>query len=343
MNIYKLLKVYTKIRSPKVKALGLLVMHLLRRRYTCLFFDPVLACNLRCRMCYFSDAERRKTLHGMFSDADVSAIAASLFPYLMKLQIGCGAEPTLYRGLSRIVKLGKRYGVPYISITTNGNLLAEEKMLELVDAGLDEITISLHGARKETYEYFMRGADFGKFNVLLDTLRKVKRERPDFCIRVNYTVNEDNVDDLRYIPQLFDGLSVNVLQLRPVQKIGESEYSNFSMSKVLDKYDECIMSVVNYCRQNGVLCIYPSKDNIRRLSEGAEEGATDSRNGVIDMLPHFYLSPYEGWKSKIDPYHENFYDCCRRERRVGKILRFLLSSGKKEERDSTKAMNYKVK
>lgn len=57
MNIYKLLKVYQKIKSPKVKLLGILALHITKRRYLSLNIDPALACNFRCRMCYFSDNE----------------------------------------------------------------------------------------------------------------------------------------------------------------------------------------------------------------------------------------------------------------------------------------------
>lgn len=57
MNIYKILKIYQKIKSPKVKLLGILALHITKRRYLSLNIDPALACNFRCRMCYFSDNE----------------------------------------------------------------------------------------------------------------------------------------------------------------------------------------------------------------------------------------------------------------------------------------------
>ncbi|MCM1451113.1 MAG: hypothetical protein NC102_02555 [Clostridium sp.] len=42
-----------------MKVLALLSAHLSGRRYIGVYLDPVLACNIRCRMCYFSDSSNR--------------------------------------------------------------------------------------------------------------------------------------------------------------------------------------------------------------------------------------------------------------------------------------------
>ena len=46
----------------------------------------------------------------------------------MKLQIGCGAEPSLYKYNEKLIVLAKEYGVPQISYTTNGSLLDFDKI-----------------------------------------------------------------------------------------------------------------------------------------------------------------------------------------------------------------------
>jgi len=84
-------------------------------------------------MCYFSDAETAKKMRGKFSSDDLEAIAKSLFPRALRLQIGCGAEPTVSQNLLQLVQLGKQYGVKHITITTNGNLLTYEKLHKLVE------------------------------------------------------------------------------------------------------------------------------------------------------------------------------------------------------------------
>ena len=79
-----------------MKLLGIALSHFIKRRYFGVYLDPVLACNFRCKMCYFSDVEKRKELTGIMSEQDVRAVAKAVFHRAVKLQIGCGAEPTLY-------------------------------------------------------------------------------------------------------------------------------------------------------------------------------------------------------------------------------------------------------
>lgn len=343
MNIYRLLNIYTRIRSHRLRALGILAMHLLHKRYTCLFLDPVIACNLRCQMCYFSDAEKRKTLHGIFSQEELQLIARQVFPHLRKLQIGCGAEPTIYKHLDELVRLGKQYGVPYIALTTNGNLLTLEQLRRLAASGLDEITLSLHGTSPDNYERLMEGADFSTFMRLLEDLKTVKLHYPDFAVRINYTVNEDNVEDLRQLPQLLDGLHVDTLQLRPIQKIGNTKYQNFSMQRVLQHYNDCIQPLVNHCQAVGTRCIYPTRENIARLHSGTDDSQTQTANNISDMAPYFYLSPWQRWKEDFDPYKEDFYGYCRRHHRVGLLLRGIFLPRRLSDNYVTKTMNYNMK
>ena len=119
MNIYQLLRLNRVVKNHRIKFLALYLLHKFNRRYLAVNFDPVLACNLRCKMCYFTDSDYVKTLKGQFKEDDLELIAERIFKRALKLQIGCGTEPTLYKGLAKIVALGKRYKVPYISITTN--------------------------------------------------------------------------------------------------------------------------------------------------------------------------------------------------------------------------------
>ena len=116
MDFYRLLKLFGKLKSPKIRLFGLYVMHMTQRRYLGIYLDPVLSCNFRCKMCYFSDEEKRKEMHGILSEQDMKTIAKALFHRALKLQIGCGAEPSLYKNLTDIVRLGKQYNLSLIHI-----------------------------------------------------------------------------------------------------------------------------------------------------------------------------------------------------------------------------------
>ena len=44
MNYYKLLKINNLIKNPRLKLLGLMTFHVLKKRYISVQFDPVNAC-----------------------------------------------------------------------------------------------------------------------------------------------------------------------------------------------------------------------------------------------------------------------------------------------------------
>lgn len=343
MNIYSILRYYRNIKSPRIKLLGILGLHLLRRRYLYILMDPSLSCNFRCRMCFFSNPEIREKIKGRFIQDDIHAIANALFHRGLKIQIGCGAEPLTFSGLPELVKLAHDKGIANISVTTNGSLLTREKLQQLVDSGLTEIILSAHGLSKKIYEEMMPGADHGHFLQLFHDIAEIKKEHPQLLSRINYTMCEKNVDDLKLIPSLFKDFHPDVIQLRPVQDIG-GVYDNYSMTEVMYKYEECIEPVVRFCEEHHIICIYPQKNHLMVIDDENEKKS--HLNAVVDMLPCINVSPYDHWKDEFNPYQETFEQFTRRTHRFRKSLKMLLglNSGLlSEDGTVTHALNYNIK
>lgn len=296
MDIYKLLQLNRKIKSHRVKFLGLFLLHKFNRRYLAVNLDPVLACNLRCKMCYFTDADYVKTLKGQFKPEDLDAVAKAVFNRALKLQIGCGTEPTLYKNLTQLVALGKTYNVPYISLTTNANLLTEAKIEELLQAGLNEFTISLHGVTKATYESFMKKASYEKFHNAFKAFAKLKFKY-NFKVRINYTFNKDNFYELNEFFDHFDPKSFDILQLRPIQKIGNTEYNDFDISTLSQDYPSLIANFKSKCETNNIILLAPK-------SIATTQRKTDS--SVVFDYTFCYVSPNKFWKDGFDWRNESF-------------------------------------
>lgn len=343
MDIYRIIGWYRRIESPRLKLLGILGMHVLRRRYLNIALDPSLGCNLRCRMCYFSNPEIEKYQRGTFSDEDLRQIARSLFHRALKLQIGCGAEPMTFKGLAELVKTAHDSGIPHIAITTNGNLMTPELLRQLAANGLTELTVSCHGMDKATYEDLMRHAKFERFERLIADVGTVRQEYPTLKLRINYTICADNIESLGHFEQVFGTVKPDVVQLRPVQDIGSNDYDNYSMEPLVEKYDSYIRPVVDYCEANGITCIYPEADNLSTIDE--ENASQHHYNTAIDMLPYFHLAPYDKWKDEYNPYEETFEQYSKRTHRVRFILKNIIrpQRDEREGADVTKALNYHIK
>lgn len=339
MNIYSVSRYFGSLKSFRVKLLGLYGLHLFGKRYLGVYLDPVLSCNLRCQMCYFSDEERRKELHGKLEIGEIEQIAKGLFHRALKLQIGCGAEPTLHKELLRIVELGHLHKVPYISLTTNGNLLTESTLMELVEVGLNELTVSLHGIYEQTYETLMEQASFSKFKALLQAIIAVKKRYPCFRVRINYTVNADNMKELTDFWSLFSSVPIDILQLRPIQKIGNSRYTNFDLTEIKNHYEDVLLPLVTDCQKRGVICIHPDKSHLMNL-----EQSNFSKDKIVQDFVYCYISPHTCWESDYD-FHHDTYESYAHRVHLGKNILYALFWGKSKQESSgekTRKMNYKI-
>lgn len=348
MNLYRLQKLSSRVRSPRLKLLGLWALHVTGRRYVGVYLDPVLSCNLRCRMCYFSDPERRKGLHGRFTQEGLTRIADALFHRALKLQIGCGAEPTLYGELPWLIAQGKQRGVPYVCVTTNGQLLTAARLQELVDAGLDELTISLHGTTRETYEHLMQGASYDKFLRLLRAIRRVREGGAKLNVRVNYTLNSDNVEELSQFDAVFEGVPIDVLQLRPVQKIGETDYHDFSMQRIAACYDSVLLPLVARCKERGTLCLIPSRENLAVLAGDASRAGDAAKSNLqreAEELAYINVTPGAIWQADFDLQTDTFETYSQRTHRARHMLALVLgrARAKAPAEGRTKKLNYVIR
>ncbi len=331
MNVYKLLKLNRKIKNHRIKFLALYLLHKFNKRYLAVNLDPVMACNLRCKMCYFTDQDYVKTLKGQFKEDEINQVAKTIFSRALKLQIGCGTEPTLYKDLVKIVELGKTYGVPYISMTTNANLLTEEKIENLLKAGLNEFTISLHGVTKASYESFMKKASYEKFQNVFNIFAKLKSVYK-FKVRINYTFNKDNFYELKDFFQHFNGESFDMLQIRPIQKIGNTEYNDFDLDAIRGDYPELISGIRNACKLHNIILLAPNK--IPKTSE------SNTASLIFDYT-FCYVSPSSFWKKGFNWKAQSF-NSYSKEIGWSKTLFLNVFKSEKELKSVSNRLNYEV-
>lgn len=331
MNVYRLLNLNRRIKSHRVKFLGIYLLHKFNQRYLAVNIDPVMACNLRCKMCYFTDKEYVKKIKGQFPVKDLAKIADTIFTRALKLQIGCGTEPTLYKNLAELVKLGKQHNVPYISLTTNANLLDKQKIEELLDEGLNEFTISLHGVTKDSYENFMQRASYVKFMEVFNVFKELKKDR-DFKVRINYTFNKDNFYELVDFFKYFNGKSFDILQIRPIQNLGNTDYQDFDISGLVNDYPELIQGIRKKCNDFGITLMAPIA--LETLQE-------TNRSSFIFDYTFCYISPNKFWKEGFDWRNETFIDFSKRIK-WSQLLFSNIFKSKNQLRSTSERLNYEI-
>lgn len=331
MDVYKLLKLNRRIKNYRIKFFVLWLLHVFNKRYLAVNLDPVLACNLRCKMCYFTDKDYVKKLKGQFKDDELEQVANTIFKRALKLQIGCGTEPTLYKNLVEVVKLGKKYNVPYITLTTNANLLDLESVENLLKAGLNEFTISLHGVNKESYENFMQKGNYEKFHEVFRSFQYLKKSY-DFKVRINYTFNKDNFYELNDLFNHFDGKSFDILQIRPIRKIGNTEYNDFNLDAVREDYPGLIKKIKQACFENKITLL--ASDEIPK------DNSVNDSSFIYDYT-FCYVSPTSFWKENFNWKEESFNNYAKKTG-WGKQLFMNIFKSKEELRSLSNRLNYDI-
>jgi molybdenum cofactor biosynthesis enzyme MoaA len=269
-------------------------------------------------MCHFSNPDLVAGRGASFSKEDADRIADLFFNKTFQLVIGCGAEPTMYKHLVHLVDLGRKYKVPFIGIATNGQLLTEEMIRVFVTQSLDELIVSVHGVTAAMYERFMPPARFQKLIEVLETLDSVRQERHSRkpALRINYTVNPDNLKELTDFFTVFGKFNIRTLQVRPIIDLGSTVYVKKDLRPFRTAYDEVTARLGKDCRERGITFLVNRHDPTYR-----------SRNVSSVALEYVKrnISPQCVWRPDFNWREESYRDYCRRIRWRRQLLKGMFT------------------
>ena len=131
----------------------------------CLYLEVTNRCNLLCTTC-------PRTFEELEPPSDMSwelfTSIVDQFPQIERVVLHGVGEPMMVAALPKMVRYLKKRGV-YVLFNTNGTLMREKKCRELIDAGLDEMRISLDAAEPKAFET-VRGRDL--FDRIVRNVRK---------------------------------------------------------------------------------------------------------------------------------------------------------------------------
>jgi MoaA/NifB/PqqE/SkfB family radical SAM enzyme len=118
-------------------------------------------CNLRCPFCATTYHHWGPDRGGFMDPGLFRAIIDEAVPQgLCSIKLSLRGEPLLHKSLPQFVRYAKEKGVLDVYFNTNAVLLKGRLAEELLDSGLDRISISFEGITKEVYERHRVGARF---------------------------------------------------------------------------------------------------------------------------------------------------------------------------------------
>jgi len=178
----------------------------------CLYLETTNRCNLLCTTC-------PRTYEQLEPEADMPwELFTSLidqYPNIARVVLHGIGEPMLVKDIAQRVKYLKDRNI-YVLFNTNGTLLNAANGRALIDAGLDELRVSLDAAESEVYQ-MVRGKDF--FAKIVENVRaftKLQRElnAPKPRVSLWLTGLRETVDQLPNFVRLAHDVGVTEVYLQ---------------------------------------------------------------------------------------------------------------------------------
>jgi sulfatase maturation enzyme AslB (radical SAM superfamily) len=159
--------------------------------------------------------------------------------------LNLNGEPLLVKELAEYIKYAKDIGYSYVFLISNGVLATEERMIDILNAGLDSISFSINAGTKETYKIIHGVDDFEKVkNNILFCLRYRFEKKIKIAISLTYVVTEYNINEIDIFKKQFSSI-VDDIVFSQVKDIGGyiPEINNMINSDVLKvplQHENCV-------------------------------------------------------------------------------------------------------
>lgn len=120
-------------------------------------------CNLHCPMCYTISSEFKKKVNAKLMDFELftKVVDECAAGGVYSIRLSFRGESFLHKRIVECVRYAKEKGIKEVSTLTNGLRLDEEMFTQMMEAGIDWITISFDGLG-ETYEQIRRPAKYAR-------------------------------------------------------------------------------------------------------------------------------------------------------------------------------------
>lgn len=180
--------------------------------------DPCDTCNFHCKFCPSGNLERIRQIegrgHGPMDFGLYKEIIDSLkeFPDPVRVvRLYKEGEPLLNKHFADMVRYAKGSGCcQRVDTTTNASLLTPERSLEIIDAGLDRINISVEGINSGQYlDFSGHKMDYGNFVENIAFFYSHKKQC-EMNIKINGDILSPGQEEefYRIFGNITDGISV---------------------------------------------------------------------------------------------------------------------------------------
>jgi MoaA/NifB/PqqE/SkfB family radical SAM enzyme len=221
----------------------------------CLYLEVTNRCNLLCTTCprTFEELEPEADMSWELFTRIVNGVTS-----LKRVVLHGVGEPMLVKNLPQMVRYLKDRGV-YVLFNTNGTLLTEQNGQALIDAGLDEMRVSLDAADASVFK-MVRGKDM--FDRIVTNLRRFRHMQAQQGLetpRVSMWLTglRETLDQLDNFVRLADSINVREIYLQRMvfftdNSHGLARAESALFEKTTESEEEVIQRAVTLATSLGV-------------------------------------------------------------------------------------------
>ncbi len=223
-------------------------------------FEVTYSCNARCKHCHLGgniEGEVQATAERF------GELCRELQPVVAQIS---GGEPLLRKDLEHIVTAMRRLNrAPYIVVTTNGLLLSRKRYESLLNAGVDQFSISLDYPDERHDEFRALKGLFRRIEKLVYELKSGNGK----AITLSCVVQKDNFRDLIQIAELSErwGVQVNFSTYTWLRTMDKSYVLN---ADDIHEFKEIVRNLMNMRKKNRNF--FASKYTFDRMIQFFENG-----------------------------------------------------------------------
>lgn len=179
--------------------------------------EPSALCNLQCPECPIGSHILTRPSNFINID-DFTRWLDQMQPKLFYLILYFQGEPLLHPNFPKLINIAHLRRVHTLT-STNAQTITESTAIRLVEAGLDEIIVSVDGVTEETYRQYRRGGTLEKairgIENLVKARKKLSKKNP--FIRLQFIVMRHNEHQIQEIKVLGKKLVVDRVELKTAQ------------------------------------------------------------------------------------------------------------------------------
>lgn len=252
------------------------------------------ACNNRCLFC--AQGDKRSTCGALPPERLAEELVKGR--RTAGALVLTGGEPTVHKQLLTLVRLAAKLGYDPIQLQTNGRMLAYGKVLRaLVDAGVSEVSPSLHGPDAATHEALTRAQ--GSFEQSLTGIRNVVAM--GIPIVTNSVVTRSNLASLPALVALLGDAGVKNAQLAFVHPVGTA-YERFDeVVPELSELEEPLRAAREVARERGMRLVTEAVPLC--FLRGMEELAVEARIPLTTVADLEGQLDYSTWRVREGKAH----------------------------------------